>query len=558
MSLVDRTVPVLVAVAAALLAYAAAGHLAAPRSPAPGSPPPPAGAPAGDGDVAGAAGPGASRAADPAADSPIGLCNGIGNVPLALQPSYDFSRYDESLRADVAQARAVGAAWYRHNTVVYPYFDEHTLGETGWDWTQRDKLVRSVQEGGMDLLLVLGRTQGNANCENERMVWHAESYAPRTDAEREAYVDYVKRVVERYDGDGVDDAPGLLRPVKWWELDNEVDLHHGRCKEMGRDWQSPEDYFALLKLTREASREADPESRLIPGFAAMEAQRHAVTPDQWIQRLFAIEGGKAGEWIDALNYHDYTQRLDHVLDRVDWLQRVAGRPLPVWITEIGLPSDEAARPGWTWDRQADEMVRFTLRLLASGKVGKVFWYTLEDAPRRTGDPRWRAFGTCGLWSCEGGPELEGSSAGGDGPGRRGGGKGVRGDGGGREGAAARRPGDGAGGRRVLDPAVACPQRNLKPAGRAFARLADALAGMKSVEPLPEIDGYRIRRDSAPDVVVAWSPPGERRLALGALAGAKTATVFPIYADPARGREAGRAVDGEVTLGPRPAFFVLDR
>ena len=41
---------------------------------------------------------------------------------------------------------------------------------------------------------------------------------------QEAYLRFVRSTVERYDGDGVDDMPGLLFPVRFWEIDNQPDI----------------------------------------------------------------------------------------------------------------------------------------------------------------------------------------------------------------------------------------------------------------------------------------------------------------------------------------------
>lgn len=43
-------------------------------------------------------------------------------------------------------------------------------------------------------------------------------------ADEAAYTAWVTAAVERYDGDGVDDMPGLLAPIRHWEVDNEPDL----------------------------------------------------------------------------------------------------------------------------------------------------------------------------------------------------------------------------------------------------------------------------------------------------------------------------------------------
>lgn len=552
MSVRDRTVTAALALGSAFLAFLAMVWFTAPSA---------------DARAAVLALPGQSalvKIADsgPDANNPMGLCNGIGGVPLAFQDKFDFSKWEDLLQHDVARASAFSMRWYRHNTIVFPYFDQHSLETAGWDFTRQDDLVRRVQASGADILLGIGRTQGNASCTNERSVWQDTSYVPRTDAERAAWNAYVRRVVERYDGDGKDDAPGLLRPIRWWELDNEVDLHYAHCLQVGKDWESPEDYYALLRLTREAMRQADPESRLLPGLSSTRTDRQAFTTDQYFERLFAVDGGNAANLVDALNLHDYSRSVDDMVVRVDWLRKVAGKPLPVWLTEFGLPSNEAAHPGWTWDRQADEMVRFTLRLLSTGKVGKVFWYTLEDAPVRTSDPRWRAFGTSGLYSCEGGPAVAEEIA--PGRGRPGGAEGDRpprgrlGDGQGRQ-FGSRGGGASFGGPHpAVDPDVACPQRNPKPSGIAFARLTELLSGMERVEALPVGDAYRIHRRGAPDVVVAWSGTTRRTVALKDLVGRNAATLFAQDGDPKSGPAPGVPTVGEITLTSRPVFLVLDR
>lgn len=61
--------------------------------------------------------------------------------------------------------------------------------------------------------------------------------------------------MERYDGDGINDMPGLKRPVIYFELGNEVDY---KREEFGvnYDYMTPEDYVR---------------KRLIPGYEAAKA-----------------------------------------------------------------------------------------------------------------------------------------------------------------------------------------------------------------------------------------------------------------------------------------------
>ena len=65
-----------------------------------------------------------------------------------------------------------------------------------------------------------------------------------------AYLDWVKAVVERYDGDGIDDMPGLKIPVKYWEVMNEPDLDGSETLDFYIGNAS--DYAELLTKTYQA------------------------------------------------------------------------------------------------------------------------------------------------------------------------------------------------------------------------------------------------------------------------------------------------------------------
>ncbi|MDU9048086.1 MAG: hypothetical protein Q3M30_04510 [Candidatus Electrothrix sp. Rat3] len=80
------------------------------------------------------------------------------------------------------------------------------------------------------------------------------SFLPK---DEKAYKKFVQALVERYDGDGVADMPGLRVPIKYWQVDNEPP--HGL-----------NDYAAFLQMTYKAVKEADPNAKVliggVPGF----------------------------------------------------------------------------------------------------------------------------------------------------------------------------------------------------------------------------------------------------------------------------------------------------
>ena len=75
------------------------------------------------------------------------------------------------------------------------------------------------------------------------------TYRPKDVAK---YQRWVRAVVERYDGDGVDDMPGLTAPIKFWQVDNEPPRRR-------------EGYADLVRITSQAVKEADPTAKVLIG-----------------------------------------------------------------------------------------------------------------------------------------------------------------------------------------------------------------------------------------------------------------------------------------------------
>ncbi|HAI74541.1 MAG TPA: hypothetical protein DCS28_00710 [Candidatus Moranbacteria bacterium] len=84
-----------------------------------------------------------------------------------------------------------------------------------------------------------------------------------------AYQEFVKAIVERYDGDGINDMHGLKIPIKYWEVMNEPDLQYKSNSPYGEFdrstfyRQGPEEYARLLVETSKAIRLADSEAKIL-------------------------------------------------------------------------------------------------------------------------------------------------------------------------------------------------------------------------------------------------------------------------------------------------------
>ena len=82
---------------------------------------------------------------------------------------------------------------------------------------------------------------------------HIPLMPPYKPNDMKAYKEFVRRIVERYDRDGIDDMPGLKYPIKYWTILNDPgDQFMGTGKE----------YAEVLRASYEAIKEADPKAKV--------------------------------------------------------------------------------------------------------------------------------------------------------------------------------------------------------------------------------------------------------------------------------------------------------
>lgn len=152
-----------------------------------------------------------------------------------------------------------------------------------------------------------------------------------------AYQKFVKAIVERYDGDGVNDMPGLKIPIKYWEVLNEPDLQYKSNLLYGENdrstfyRQGPTEYAQLLVETSKAIRLADPEAKILIAAPAGADERAF----SFYREVFK----NAGTWnaFDIGNIHciDNDQKThDFNVDPYKKMLAESGiANKPIWVTE---------------------------------------------------------------------------------------------------------------------------------------------------------------------------------------------------------------------------------
>ncbi len=143
--------------------------------------------------------------------------------------------------------RNLEAQWSKENVIWG--INEPELGK-GYDWSISDKVLKNVyQNGGENFNTVVIINSQRAKGGNPDIPSDKENY----------FSSFVETLVERYDGDGINDYDPIIK-VKYWQLYNEPFPSH---------WENVrgtvEGYIRFAELTHGATKKSDPDAKIILG-----------------------------------------------------------------------------------------------------------------------------------------------------------------------------------------------------------------------------------------------------------------------------------------------------
>jgi len=238
------------------------------------------------------------------------------------------------LSGDVPRARAQGAGilWARMD-VSWGSIEPLPPGDPNhsYHWGSLDAKVANMVDAGFTPLLTLGRSPQWAV---EEMIINPDTGKHYNcgpidnkidDKDLNAFEAFVEALVERYDGDEVDDAPGSP-VVKYWEIGNEPDgmghdgADYGGCwggwSESDTDWDNdgtsdPEEYAEVLRRAYLAAKAASTDVQIAFGAIAYD-RSWSVT---WFNRDFTenvldylqdnYESDPNYPFFDLMSFHAY-------------------------------------------------------------------------------------------------------------------------------------------------------------------------------------------------------------------------------------------------------------
>lgn len=277
---------------------------------------------------------------------------------------------------DFEKSRQAGGAYDR------PFFElfqwgmiERSPGH--FDFNETDRYIKQAQSYGLHILANLQpfAVWDQSACHSDLpsagpMKEPGFSPTKGKPCDMEAYRNFIVRLVERYDGDGIEDMPGLTMPIKHWEMMNEPEFQE---EPLIFFQGSPGDYFDTLKVTYEAVKSADPEAFVVQG--GMAGMMEECT-DFW-QPVFDLGGT---DYLDIMNMHSigHGEHLNIPAFK-QFLAKNGLQDKPFWVTEVQFQQAHQTQ-NYTNEDFAMILARSYVFALANG-VDKLFYVNIRMPPR---------------------------------------------------------------------------------------------------------------------------------------------------------------------------------
>jgi hypothetical protein len=213
------------------------------------------------------------------------------------------------------------------------------------------------------------------------------------------FAQFMGALVERYDGDGRQDAPGSP-VVDYWEFYNEPDAGYAASAEAGAAYWGPfgAEYALMLCAVYPAMKAASPRAQIVLGGIAHDWFTYQEGPfvESFLDDVLAAGGGYC---LDVMNFHYYPAFASTwdpygpgLSGKANYLRsKLASHGfgnLPMIATEAGWHSNNYSQFPSTPEIQAGYVVKLFVQSLASDVRVMIWW-------------SWSDFELSGFWGANG-------------------------------------------------------------------------------------------------------------------------------------------------------------
>jgi hypothetical protein len=251
---------------------------------------------------------------------------------------------------------------------------QERAGDGRYRWERIDRLIELTQSRNIQVIGYIKASQpgGDAGGPGGRRI-------PSLPGNIADYEDFVAAVVERYDGDGQDDMPGLTLPIKYWSVEDEP-LAPRYFSGSGAD------YARLVYSASRAIKSADPEARVIVSMLrgtgwVKEAGDPRLFMEAFFQQLALLTEETPYDFLDQhwLGVAQHTPPAKQYRLYENWLkdlEETAGR---YGFNKVPFVNLEMAGAGFPEADHAADLVKRHVFLLGLG-VERILWSGIKAAP----------------------------------------------------------------------------------------------------------------------------------------------------------------------------------
>jgi hypothetical protein len=246
-----------------------------------------------------------------------------------------------------------------------------------YNWSNADRYLAAARDACVNVIVTIDWKIG----------WNSSfANAPFTPKRHAEFARFMQAIVERYDGDGIDDNPrGIV--VRHWELYNEPDFDV-------RWGNRPADYAAMLKAAYPAIKAASSEAKVLFGGIAYDGftdKRNGRFVRSFFDEVLKAGGGP---YFDIMNFHYYpgfrrdwtttnSTGLPEKLAAIRALLTKHNLNKPVVVTETSWPSNSLDGSPSSQEDQS----RYLVQLFAQGLANDIqvmIWWLLQDSVNSDG------------------------------------------------------------------------------------------------------------------------------------------------------------------------------
>jgi hypothetical protein len=291
-----------------------------------------------------------------------------------LHPVFGVQMYGDTSSANKYHQNLVdsGASWVR-TPIHWNQIEPEDVDPVDYDWAVIDETLAAARDdmGGFRLIATIETAPAWAATFPDGPI-HVDKLPE--------FAEFVGAVVERYDGDGLEDVPGSLK-VDHWEIYNEPDA--GARVGKPRWGDDGDAYAQMLATIYGPVKAANPQAQVVFGGIASDWFEDQGGP---FVRSFLddVLGAGGGAYFDVMNFHYYPafsfnwatagpgllEKTQYIRDK---LAEYGLADKPMMISEAGWYRDDPSNPSI----QASYVVELFTQSLA-GDVKVMIWWMLYD------------------------------------------------------------------------------------------------------------------------------------------------------------------------------------